>query len=128
MKDIAVIILDSVVYSAIQMWLQARSAAGVESEYIFTGFDGRGDSRINAQPINRVSARELVKRYAQAAGCENVKPHDFRRFVGTQLAKEDIRKAQKQLGHARIETTAQHYIIDGPPVGITRKIAKGLLG
>lgn len=48
--------LDNVVYSAIQVWLQARSDAGIESEYIFTGFDGRGDSRINDKPINRVSA------------------------------------------------------------------------
>lgn len=119
--------LDAVVYSAIQVWLQARSAAGIESEFIFTGSDGRGDSRINDQQISRVSAWELVKRYAEKAGCENIKPHDFRRFVGTQLAKDDIRKAQKQLGHARIETTAQHYVIDGAPVGITKKVASGLV-
>ncbi len=111
--------LDSEAYSAIQTWLQARSAAGIESDYIFTGFDGRGDSRINDQPITRVSAWELVKRYADSAGCPNVKPHDLRRFVGTQLAKKDIRIAQKQLGHARIETTAQHYVLDGVHVGAT---------
>lgn len=111
--------LDSEAYSAIQTWLQARSAAGIESEYIFTGFDGRGDSRINAQPITRVSAWVMVKRYADSAGCPNVKPHDLRRFVGTQLAKKDLRIAQKQLGHARIETTAQHYVLDGVHVGAT---------
>lgn len=119
--------LDDVISSAIQVWLQA-GVLPAWTGYIFNGFDGCSDSRINAQQINRVSAWELVKRYAQAAGCENVKPHDFRRFVGTQLAKEDIRKAQKQLGHARIETTAQHYVIDGPPVGVTKSIAQGLLG
>ena len=54
-----------------------------------------------------------------AAGVENVKPHDFRRFVGTQLAKKDIRLAQKQLGHASIETTAKHYVLDGAPIGAT---------
>jgi integrase/recombinase XerD len=42
----------------------------------------------------------------------DVKPHDFRRFVGTQLAKEDIRQAQKALGHKRIDTTAAHYVLD----------------
>jgi hypothetical protein len=31
--------------------------------------------------------------------------------VGTQLAKRDIRKAQKALGHKRIDTTAQHYVL-----------------
>lgn len=111
--------LSTEAYNAIQAWVQARSAAGVESDYIFTGFDGRGDSRINDRPINRVSAWELVKRYAAAAGCPNVKPHDLRRFVGTQLARKDLRIAQKQLGHARIETTAAHYVLDGVHVGAT---------
>lgn len=111
--------LSTEAYNAIQAWLQARSAAGIESEYIFTGFDGRGDSRINGQPITRVSAWNLVQRYAAAAGCPNVKPHDLRRFVGTQLARKDLRIAQKQLGHARIETTAAHYVLDGVHVGAT---------
>ena len=111
--------LDSEAYKAIQTWLQARSAAGVESDYVFTSFAGRGDSRINDRPLNRVSAWGLVKRYAEQAGCQNVKPHDLRRFVGTQLAKKDIRIAQKQLGHARIETTAAHYVLDGVHVGAT---------
>ncbi len=48
----------------------------------------------------------------RAFGLTRVKPHDFRRFVGTQFAKRDIRKAQKVLGHKRIDTTAQHYVLD----------------
>jgi integrase len=48
-----------------------------------------------------------VQRYANAVGLEHVTPHDFRRFVGTQLAKRDIRLAQNQLSHKRIETTAK---------------------
>lgn len=114
--------LDSAAYSAIQEWLKARSAAGIESEYIFTGFDGRGASRINNFPISRRSAWHLVKRYANKVNCPNVKPHDIRRFVGTQLAKNDLRIAQKQLGHARIETTATHYVLDGVHVGATENL------
>lgn len=114
--------LDSEAYSAVQGWLQARSAAGIESEYIFTGFDGRGESRINDRPIDRRSAWHLVKRYANSAGCPNVKPHDIRRFVGTQLAKKDLRIAQKQLGHIRIETTATHYVLDGVHIGATENL------
>jgi integrase len=53
-----------------------------------------------------------VQRYSDEVGLLDVKPHDFRRFVGTQLAKTDIRKAQKALGHKRIDTTAAHYVLD----------------
>ena len=48
-----------------------------------------------------------------------MKPHDFRRFVGTELAKRDIRQAQKALGHKRIETTARHYVLDELAGGLT---------
>jgi len=53
--------------------------------------------------------------------CElsDIKPHDFRRYVGTELAKKDLRLAQNQLGHKRIETTAQNYVLDNVAVGIT---------
>jgi integrase/recombinase XerD len=54
----------------------------------------------------------VVQKYSTAVGLVDVKPHDFRRFVGTQLAKEDIRQAQKALGHKRIDTTAAHYVLD----------------
>ena len=105
--------------AAIVDWLNARRAAGVESPYIFTGFGGRGDRDPSTQPIHRVSAWEMVQRYAQRVGLEHIKPHDFRRFVGTQLAKKDIRLAQKQLGHADISTTAKAYVLDGAPLGVT---------
>ncbi|MEZ4678886.1 MAG: site-specific integrase [Caldilineaceae bacterium] len=106
-------------HAAIQEWLQARREAGVDTEHIFTGFTGRGDRGMSDKPISRVSAWEMVGRYAEKAGLSNIKPHDLRRFVGTQLAKKDLRLAQKQLGHARLETTAQHYVLDGAPVGAT---------
>jgi hypothetical protein len=39
--------------------------------------------------------------------------------VGTQLAKRDIRKAQKALGHKRIDTTVQQYVLDALEAGLT---------
>ena len=105
--------------AAVDQWLAIRAGLGVVSEYVFTGFGGRGSRQPSAQPINRVSAWEIVQRYAKAVDLAHVKPHDFRRYVGTQLAKKDIRLAQKQLGHKRIETTAQHYVLDAVAVGTT---------
>ncbi len=61
----------------------------------------------------------MVQRYAAAVGLEHIKPHDFRRFVGTKLAKRDIRLAQNQLGHKRIETTSQNYVLDAVRLGVT---------
>ena len=106
-------------HSLIKQWLAARSAAGVESEYIFTGFGGRGGRQPRVNPIHPASAWEMVQRYAKACQLAHIKPHDFRRFVGTRLAKQDIRKAQKALGHKRIETTAQHYVLDSLERGLT---------
>jgi integrase/recombinase XerD len=104
---------------AIDEWLTARTAIGISSPYIFTGFAGRGDRNPSDKPITRQSAWEMVQRYATAVGLAHIKPHDFRRYVGTQLAKRDIRLAQNQLGHKRIETTAQNYVLDGVRLGVT---------
>lgn len=104
---------------AIDEWLAVRDGLGVTSEFVFTGFSGRGSRNPSAKPINRGSAWELVQRYAKALDLAHIKPHDFRRYVGTQLAKQDIRLAQKQLGHKRIETTAQHYVLDDVALGVT---------
>lgn len=102
---------------AIDTWLTWRKLRGIESEYIFTGFTGRGDRGPSGKPISRVSAWELVTHYAAKVNLEHIKPHDFRRYVGTQLAAKDIRLAQKQLRHKRLETTAQHYVLDGVLTG-----------
>ena len=89
------------------------------TEYIFTSFDGRGDSRVNDKPMSEVGVWKLIVKYAGEMGIKNVKPHDFRRFVGTELASKDIRKVQKALGHKRIETTAKHYVLDELEGGLT---------
>jgi len=103
-------------YTAIQAWLARRP---VESPFVFTSFAGRGLGRVTAAPLSTVGARRLVQRYATQVGFAHVKPHDFRRFVGTELAKRDIRQAQKALGHKRIETTARHYVLDDLAGGLT---------
>ncbi|MEX1021039.1 MAG: tyrosine-type recombinase/integrase, partial [Litorilinea sp.] len=103
-------------YAAIQKWLTARPVA---SGWIFTGFGGRGSRDPRTNHIHPVSAWELVKRYAKAVGLESVKPHDFRRFVGTTIAKTDPRQAQKILGHKDINTTFKHYVLDELEPGLT---------
>lgn len=99
----------------IQNWLAIRP---VPSEYVFTAFDGRGE-RATARPLSAVAIWNIVRRYTTDVGLDDVKPHDFRRFVGTQLARKDIRQAQKALGHKRIETTARHYVLDELEPGLT---------
>jgi len=99
----------------ITTWLAERP---VQSEYIFTAFDGRGE-RVTGRPLSSVAIWRIVRKYTVAAGLTDVKPHDFRRFVGTQLARTNLRMAQKALGHKRLETTARHYILDELEVGLT---------
>jgi integrase/recombinase XerD len=102
-------------YRHIDVWLRARPVA---SEYIFTAFDGRG-RRLSTRPLSAVAVWKIVRKYALAAGLGDVKPHDFRRFVGTQLAQRNLRHAQLALGHKRLETTARHYILDELEPGLT---------
>lgn len=102
-------------YRHIQSWLDARPIA---SDYVFTAFDGRG-ARLSDRPISPTATWKMVRKYALEAGLDDVKPHDFRRFVGTQLARTNIRNAQKALGHKRLETTARHYVLDELEAGLT---------
>lgn len=102
---------------AIRVWLTART---IQSPYIFTSFAGRGNSRPLTKPISSQGAWLVVKDLAEPL-IPGVKPHDFRRFVGTQLAKKDIRAAQKALGHKRIETTVK-YDLNEIEVGITDRL------
>ena len=103
-------------YARIQAWLPQRAAAGIETPSLFTAFAG---PRLTARAVTAGAAWCTVRKYARQCQLAAVKPHDFRRFVGTQLAKHDIRQAQKALGHKRLETTAQHYVLDELQVGLT---------
>lgn len=110
--------LSSEAYRLILAWLDKRPTM---AQHIFTSFAGRG-GRPNDKPMSAVSVWRAVQTYAQACGLSHIKPHDFRRFVGTQLAAQDIRKAQKALGHKRIDTTARHYVLDELEAGLTEDL------
>lgn len=102
---------------AIDEWLAVRRERfGIDVDDVFTGFTGRGDRQPTSRHITRQAAWQIVVRYAADVGLDHVKPHDLRRFVGTQLAKKDIRLAQKQLRHKRI-TTTQLYVLDDVQLG-----------
>jgi len=88
------------------------------SPFLFTSFTTRA-SIPTALPISTTGVWKLVQRYARVCGLEHSKTHDMRRFVGTQLAAKDIRKAQRALGHKSIETTARHYVLDELEIGLT---------
>lgn len=102
-------------HKLITAWLHARP---VLSTFVFTSWAGRGD-RPQGTAMSTAAAWKLVQSYAGPLGLEHIKPHDFRRFVGTQLAKKDIRTAQKALGHKKIETTVKHYVLDDLASGLT---------
>jgi integrase len=103
---------------AIRAWLDARP---VQSPYIFTSFQGRSKNeakRIIAKPISPQGAWLVVKNIA-APLIPDVKPHDFRRFVGTQVIKQKgITYAQKALGHKSIATTTKYDLSEIEP-GVT---------
>lgn len=103
-------------WRAIHAWLEARPG---DSDFIFVGSLGRGD-RFHDKPISTVGAWSLVKRYAKAAGIDGVKPHDFRRFVGTQLAQRNgVDVAQAVLGHKDARTTLNHYVLSEVRANVT---------
>ena len=106
-------------YNRICAWLDARP---VMSQYIFTQIN-TGTAGNVSEPtgtaISPEAAWKCITKYARRAGLEHVKPHDFRRFVGTQMAKKDIRQAQKLLGHKSIETTMRNYVLDDLEAGLT---------
>jgi integrase/recombinase XerD len=107
-------------YAAIDQWLAARP---VDSPYLFTRFDGRGDGgrvRASCQPLSAFAVRKVVKRAAEAVGIAHVKPHDIRRFVGTVVAKlHGYKQAQQVLGHQDAATTLNNYVLEEPEPGVT---------
>ena len=107
-------------FNLIVGWVKMRQMAhpGLQTEYIFTSFDTRATHPQTA-PVSEVTVWAIVQRYAKECGITDIKPHDFRRFVGTQLTKKDIRKAQKALGHKSMDTTAKFYVLDELEPGLT---------
>lgn len=111
--------LSAEAHSAILDWLAFRP---ISSPYIFTSttYSRETDGILfTSEPLRASAATRRIKVYGAKVGVHNVKAHDFRRFVGTQLAKKDIRVAQKVLGHASIAVTAAHYVLDDIQPGVT---------
>lgn len=103
-------------YKTIMAWIDTRPIA---SQYVFTSAAGRGN-RFTAEPISEVSAWRIVQTYAAQVGLSHVKPHDFRRFVGTRLTEKlGVAVAQKQLGHKNARTTLDNYVLSDVPEGAT---------
>lgn len=107
--------LSAEAYRLINAWITRRP---VYSPYVFTSFATRA-AIPSIEPMSETAVWLIVQKYARQCGMEHIKPHDFRRFIGTQLAAKDIRKAQKALGHKNIETTARHYVLDDLEIGLT---------
>ena len=106
-------------YNAIQKWLGVRT---VTSDVVFVGCQGRGD-RFTGDPLSAVGAWKLVKKYAGLVSPQlgdTIKPHDFRRFVGTQLAQNrGVDVAQKVLGHRDARTTLNNYVLSEVKANVT---------
>jgi site-specific recombinase XerD len=96
----------------------ADRAKGIMSgKTVFLAFDGRGERRLSPYAMTPTAIWQVVQQYAREIGMAHIKPHDFRRFLGTRLAAQDIRVAQKALGHKDIRTTALHYVLDELTLG-----------
>jgi integrase len=112
-------------YDAIRDWIHIRP---VQSNYVFISCNRTKSSDSdnilwNEGHMTASTALRVIKKYGKKIGMPHIKAHDFRRFVGTQLAtKKSIRVAQKVLGHKSPETTAKYYILDEAPMGVTNEL------
>ncbi len=94
-------------YDFIQQWLAKRD---VESEYVFNHFEDGSKRTISIEPISAVSLWRMVQKYAQLIDIVNIKPQDFRKIVGSRIARKNPKQAQKILGHKFPSTTRTIYI------------------
>jgi integrase len=70
--------------------------------------------------VTAETARRRIQLHAAAIGLPHVKPHDLRRFVGTQLTEKfRLRQAQLALEHASPDVTARFYVLDELQDGLT---------
>ena len=93
-------------YDFIKQWLAKRD---VESEYIFNHFEDGSKRTISQEPISAVSLWRMVQKYAQLIDIVNIKPQDFRKLVGSRIARRNPKQAQKILGHKFSSTTKTIY-------------------
>jgi len=104
--------LNAVAIEAVRKYLNLERPAMVEhtatdEEYLFVSRSGRR--------LQREAVWELIRRYAQRAGCGgDVSPHTLRHSFATHLLARgaDIRALQEMLGHASIRTTQIYTQVD----------------
>ncbi|MEZ4616280.1 MAG: site-specific integrase [Caldilineaceae bacterium] len=80
-------------YEHIQRWVNARP---VETDYIFTAFDGRGLC-CTGRPLSAVAIWRCVQICCRG-GPDDIKPHDFRRFAAPNSPVAHIRQRPKSPG------------------------------
>lgn len=83
-------------------YIYARPAS--EQNYVFV-------SAADDQPLKPNGLRLMLRRRCKAAGIPYMNPHSFRHGLAIYLLNQggDMSLVQKVLGHARIQTTAEHY-------------------
>jgi len=83
-------------------YIYARPAS--EQHYVFV-------SAADDQPLKPNGLRLMLRRRCKAAGIPYMNPHSFRHGLAIYLLNQggDMSLVQKVLGHARIQTTAEHY-------------------
>jgi integrase/recombinase XerD len=95
-----------------ERWLAAR-ARFLETAPIFTRFANRL-AIPTGQPLSNGGAYTMFKRYAACVGLPYAMPHDFRKFVASEIARRfGLSEAQHVLGHRTITTTQASYVLDG---------------
>jgi site-specific recombinase XerD len=113
--------LDNGAASTLRDWLALR---GTEPGPLF--WSGRKGGHVNpGQGMTPQAVRDIIAKRADAAGVENVTPHDLRRsFVSDLLdAGVDIKTVADMAGHASVTTTARY---DRRPEARKKRAAKSL--
>lgn len=105
-------------FDAIQSWLSAREN---KITAVFTGFKNQS-LQSTGKALSPVSVWRIVQKYARQCDLDWIKPHDFRRYMVTQVTKKHgLRKAQQAAGHKRIGTT-EKYDLSELELGLTNNL------
>jgi integrase len=90
---------------AIDTW---TTAAGISSGPVFRAVNRSGEAQETA--LNEKVVRQLLQRYATAAGVPGIAPHDLRRTCAKlcRASGGELEQIQLLLGHASVQTTDRY--------------------